>query len=126
MEIYSAPTVRESARRRDLVEERRMNSAFLDGGAGSSSPSSSGGRSRGRKQAQTASESAAARKAGETAAAWQASRRAVREIIAERSSSGRRAISQARNAVLPIGDARVYRGRGRHGGFTDQSAVTGD
>jgi hypothetical protein len=69
---------------------------LLEGGGGESSPSARSGTSRGRKRDQTSSESAAARKAGETAEARQASRGrgAAREITAERSSTGRRAISQ--------------------------------
>jgi hypothetical protein len=80
-----------------------MNISFLDGGGAGwiSSPSASGGRSRGRKQDQTASESAAARKAAQTAAMRQASPGVVREIAAESSSSGRRAmLSQVEAASL--------------------------
>lgn len=71
--------------------------SFLAGGNAreSSVDSLNGGMSRGRKQDQTTSESAAERKARETAAARQASGGDVSEMIAARSSSGRRSISQA-------------------------------
>jgi len=78
-----------------------MNSSFLDGGGGESSLSANGGRSWGRKQAQSASVSAAAWKAWQTAAARQAATGPARASDANRRSSGSRVISLSQLAEAP-------------------------
>lgn len=75
-------------------QERRRKSTFFDAGTGEICFLAKRGSSRGTKQDQTVSLSAAARKARETAAAWQAATGDVSEITRTSISSGRRPISQ--------------------------------